>query len=67
MLPSEIKDVEFKLGKLLFIPGEHKILPSEIILFWMNKNFTIQTKRCRIQNWASYFLFRMNKKFYHSE
>ena len=32
ILPSELKDVEFKIGlKLLFIPDEQKILPSGII------------------------------------
>ena len=38
------------MGKLHFIPDEHKILPSKIIVFRMKKNVTIRTKRCRIQN-----------------
>ena len=44
LIIHELKDVEFKIGQLLFIPGEQKNLPSELILFWMNKNFYPQDK-----------------------
>ena len=39
ILPSELKDAEFKIGQITFIPDEHKILQYEIILFLMNKKF----------------------------
>ena len=41
--PSELIDVEFKIGQVTFYSRWTKILPSGIILFWMNKTFTIRT------------------------
>ena len=37
ILPSKLKDVSFKISQLIFIPDEQKMLPSELILFRMNK------------------------------
>ena len=53
MLPSELKDVEFKIGQVTFYSGwtknvtirnnfildEQKLLTTELILFWMKKKF----------------------------
>ena len=38
-----------KLGKLLFIPDEQKMLPSQLILVQLNKNFTIRTIRIELK------------------